>query len=110
MRNFAGGVPWPLGEVTLVHETAEKLDSAARDPVDAETRPSYGRSPGLPAAAETNLLPRNGPPEPVVDFFSGLPQSRHFARFVVGAEAAELLGASRARADASISGGRSTRR
>jgi hypothetical protein len=55
--------------VLEIHETAEKVDFAGRDPVDAETRRPYGRSAGLGAAAETNLLPRNGPPDPGPDFF-----------------------------------------
>jgi hypothetical protein len=38
-------------------ETAEKLDYVGRDPVDAEMRRPCGRSPGLRAAVEANLLP-----------------------------------------------------
>ncbi len=59
-------------------ETAEKVDFVGRDPIDAETRRPYGRSPGLRAAAETNLLPRNGPPDSVPDFFSGLVEKRYY--------------------------------
>ena len=57
--------------------TVEKVDFAGRDPVDAETRRPYGRSPGLRAAAETNLLPRNGPPDSAPDFFSGVVDKQH---------------------------------
>src|SRR4051812_18073430 len=61
--------------VSLFDETAEKVDFIGRDPIDAETRRPYGRSAGLGAAAETNLLPRNGPPDSVPDLFSGLRRS-----------------------------------
>jgi hypothetical protein len=43
-----------------IHETAEEVAFASRDPVDAETRRPCGRSRGLRAAAESNLLPRTG--------------------------------------------------
>jgi hypothetical protein len=70
----------PRRKVLLFDETTEEVDFAGRDPVDAETRRPYGRSPGLRAATETNLLPRNGPRDPVPDFFSGLRRTGHFGR------------------------------
>jgi hypothetical protein len=66
-----------MQELAEPSETAEKVDFVGRDPIDAETRRPYGRSAGLGAAAETNLLPRNGPPDSVPDFFSGLVEKRH---------------------------------
>jgi hypothetical protein len=37
MRNFAGGLPWPLGEVTLVHNMDTSAQSADRS-VQAEAQ------------------------------------------------------------------------
>jgi hypothetical protein len=68
-RVFISGRQQLGSKVSFIDETAEKVDFAGRDPVDAEMRRPYGRSPGLRAAAETNLLPRNGPPDPAPDFF-----------------------------------------
>jgi hypothetical protein len=69
--------------VLLLDETAEELAFVGRDPVDAETRRPCGRSPGLRATAETNLLPRNVPPAPVPDLFSGLRRLWRYAETVV---------------------------
>jgi hypothetical protein len=59
-RLFRGPANCTGKRVLQVHETAEKVASVGRDPLDAETRRPYGRSPGLRAATEANLPPRNG--------------------------------------------------
>jgi hypothetical protein len=80
LRRAAYVVGHRRGRVPRSSETAAaKLDFAGREPVDAETRRPYGRSPGLRVATETNLLPRKGARDPVPGFFSGLVELRHFA-------------------------------
>jgi hypothetical protein len=54
--------------VPLSSETAEKVDSAGRDSVGANSRRPYSPSEGFDDVVEGNLLRRNGPPDQASDF------------------------------------------
>jgi hypothetical protein len=43
--------------VTVLWETAEKVDFAGGDSIDAETRRPHGRAAALGATVEANVLP-----------------------------------------------------
>src|SRR4051812_23162588 len=61
-----------LHEDALSSETAEKVDFAGGDSIDAILRRPHGPSDGLGEDVEGNLLPRNATPKSTSDFFSGL--------------------------------------
>jgi hypothetical protein len=64
------------GAGTEPSETAEKVDLAGGDSIDAILRGPQGPSDGLGEDVEGNLLPRNATPKSASDFFSGLPHKR----------------------------------
>jgi hypothetical protein len=72
-----GGMTRHDPRAALLDETAEKVDFAGSDSIDAETRRPHGRAAALGAAVEANVLPRNGPADPGPDFFSGLGRKGH---------------------------------
>ena len=54
---------WRPAIVLLLDETAEKVDFAGADSIDANSRRPHGPSDGLGEGAEGNLLPRNAAPK-----------------------------------------------
>jgi hypothetical protein len=65
--------------VSSSSETTEKVDSAGRHSIGAESPRAYGRSEGLRDIVEGNMLPRNGSRDRRPDFFSGLIENGHIA-------------------------------